>query len=163
MREVWKRQQVHEDARNMHRAKTLVPKNGKWFKRHLGGHDVVRLDRQGEVLIWCRKCSGNARQRMGPKLRKYCKPEQVGTREYGKMLKRSQVLEDGRVPAEEARNTELREKSVRGFQISLKRKVSWRTKDCGISLEKMCCRTGALPEEEGDVLREQKACMKKNS
>ena len=27
-------------------------------KRHLGGHDLVRrMGRQGEVLIWCRKCS----------------------------------------------------------------------------------------------------------
>ena len=35
----------------------------------MGGHDTVRImDRQEEVLIWCRKCSGDARQRMGPKL-----------------------------------------------------------------------------------------------
>ena len=33
-----------------------------------------------------------------------CKPEQVGTKEYGKMLKRIQVLEGGRIPAREARN-----------------------------------------------------------
>ena len=26
------------------------------------------MDRQGDVLIWCRKCSGCARQRMGPKI-----------------------------------------------------------------------------------------------
>ena len=32
------------------------------------------------------------------------KPEPMGTQEYGKMLKRIQVLEDGRVPAKEARN-----------------------------------------------------------
>ena len=31
---------------------------------------------------------------MGPKLINCCKPEQVGTEEYGKMLKRIQVLED---------------------------------------------------------------------
>ena len=29
------------------------------------GHDLVRrMDRQGEVLIWCRKFSGYARQRI---------------------------------------------------------------------------------------------------
>ena len=33
-----------------------------------------------------------------------CKPEPMGTQGYGKMLKRIQVLEDGRVPAQEARN-----------------------------------------------------------
>ena len=65
---------------------------------------VTRVDKQGEVLIWCRKCSGNARQRMGPKLMNCCKPEQVGTKEHGKMLKRIQILEDGRVPAKEAKN-----------------------------------------------------------
>ena len=78
---------------------------GKWRKRHLGGHDLVRrVDGQGEVLIWCRKCSGYARQRMGPKLMNCCRPEQVGTTEHGKMLKRIQLLEDGRVPAKEAKN-----------------------------------------------------------
>ena len=34
---------------------------------------------------------------MGPKLMNCCKPEQVGTKEIGKMLKRIQVLKDGRV------------------------------------------------------------------
>ena len=71
----------------------------------MGGHDLVRImDRQGEVLIWCRKCSGYARQRMGPKLVNCCRPEQMGTKEFGKMLKRIQTLEEGRVPAKEAKN-----------------------------------------------------------
>ena len=39
---------------------------GRLGKRHMGGHDLVRrMDRQGEVLNWCRKCSGHARRRMG--------------------------------------------------------------------------------------------------
>ena len=59
---------------------------------------------KGEILIWCRKCSGYARQRMGPKLMNCCEPEQVGTKEYGKMSKRIKVLEDGRGLAKEARN-----------------------------------------------------------
>ena len=43
---------------------------GKCGRRHLGGHDLVRrMDRQGEVLIWCRTCSGYAKQRMRPKLK----------------------------------------------------------------------------------------------
>ena len=57
---------------------------------------VRRLDSQGEVLIWCRKCSGYARQRIGPKLVNCCKLEQVGTKEDGNMLKRIQVLGQGR-------------------------------------------------------------------
>ena len=62
------------------------------------------MDRQGEALTWFRKCSGYARQRMGPKLMNCCKPEQVGTKEYGKMLKRILFLEDGWVPTKEARS-----------------------------------------------------------
>ena len=31
--------------------------------------------RQGEVLIWCRKCSGYAKRRMGPKLMNCCNGE----------------------------------------------------------------------------------------
>ena len=81
---------------------------GKWRKRHLESHDMVRImDRQGEVLIWCRKCWGYARHRMGLKLMNCCKPEQVGTKAYGKMSKRMQTLEDGRVPAKEAKNCKI--------------------------------------------------------
>ena len=70
----------------------------------LEGHDLVRrVDRQEEVLIWCMKCSGYARQRMGPTLMKCCRSEQVSTKEHGKILKRIQILEDGRVPAKEAK------------------------------------------------------------
>ena len=40
------------------------------------------MDWQGEVLIWCRRCSGYARQRMGPKLLNCCRPEQMDTKEF---------------------------------------------------------------------------------
>ena len=76
---------------------------GKWRKRHLGGHDLLRRKgKQGEILIWCRRCSGCARQRMGPKLMNCCRPQQVGTQEHGEMLKIIPILEDGRVHAKEA-------------------------------------------------------------
>ena len=39
---------------------------------------------------------------MGPTLTNCSKRELVGTKEYCKMLKRIQVVEDGRVPAKEA-------------------------------------------------------------
>ena len=52
MQEVWKRQQVHEDASVMHRAKVPVKNFGKLGKLHLRGHDVVRrMSRQGGVVI----------------------------------------------------------------------------------------------------------------
>ena len=41
---------------------------------------------------------------MGQKLMNCCKHLQVGTKEHGKMLKRIQILEDGRSPAKEAKN-----------------------------------------------------------
>ena len=44
---------------------------------------------------------------MGPKLMNCCKPEPMGTQGHGKMLKRIQVLEDGRVPAKEAQNWKI--------------------------------------------------------
>ena len=105
MHEVWKKQQVDEDARKMHRTKICVQKIKTWRRRHLGGHDLVRrMDRQGEVLKRCKKCSVYARQRMGPKLMNCCMPELVGTKDFGKMVKRIQTLEEGIVPAKEAKN-----------------------------------------------------------
>ena len=67
---------------------------------------VRRMDRQGEVLIWCRKCSGCARQRVGPNLMNCCKPKEVGTNERGKMLQRIQLLEDGAVPCQGSKKLE---------------------------------------------------------
>ena len=44
---------------------------------------------------------------MGPTLTNGCKTERVGTKEHGKMLKQTQFLEDGRVPAKEARGWKI--------------------------------------------------------
>ena len=52
---------------------------------------------------------------MGPKLMNCGRPEQMGTKEFGKTLKRIQVHEDGRVLAKRQEADGLREKSVRGF------------------------------------------------
>ena len=102
--------------------KFLSKRMEKLSRRHLGGHDLVRrMEEWCEVLKWCRKCSRYARQRMGPKLVNCCKPDQMGTKEFGKMMKRIQTLEEGSVPAKEAKNgksrenrIELRERSVGG-------------------------------------------------
>ena len=81
---------------------------GKCGKRHLGGHDLVRrVDRQGQVIIWCKKLFGLYKAEDGPKLMICCMSEQVGTKEHGKTLKRIKTLEDGRVPAKEATNWEI--------------------------------------------------------
>ena len=69
---------------------------------------VRRMDWQGDVLIWCRKCSGYARQKMGPQLMNRCKSKKVCTEEHGKMLKtKFRFLEDCRIPATEARNWKI--------------------------------------------------------
>ena len=73
-----------KDARKMYRTKISANnKSGKWGRRYLGGHDLVRrMDRQGEILMWCRKCSGDARQRMGPKVMNCCRQEQMATKVF---------------------------------------------------------------------------------
>ena len=50
---------------------------------------------------------------MGPQLLNCCRPEQVGTKEHGKMIKRIQILEDDRVPAEEARDWKIEGRKTR--------------------------------------------------
>ena len=88
-----------------------------------------------------------------------CKPEQVGTKEHGKMLKLIQVLEDGRVPAKEARNWKIERKTRRSqgkntedCGMSSKREDSWHRKAYVTRPEKKCCKT-EVPKEEGDIVR----------
>ena len=82
MREVWKRQQIHEEAKKMHRTQIFV--KHFWEIGKPITQEVTIGRKSGwtrEILIWCRKCSGFVRQRMGPTLMSCCKPEQVGTKE----------------------------------------------------------------------------------
>ena len=59
---------------------------------------VRRMDRQGDVVFWCRKCSGHAGQRMGPKIDgTFASWRKWAQKEYGKMLKRIQILDAGRI------------------------------------------------------------------
>ena len=78
---------------------------GKWRKKYLGGHDLVRrVDRQGRGSDMEKKVFGLCEAKNGTKTDEYL---QAGTDGYpwvSKMLKIIQVLEDGRVPAKEARS-----------------------------------------------------------
>ena len=131
----------------------------RWGKAHLGGHFMLRrVDRHGEALIWCRKSSGDARCRLGPKLMSRCRPEKMDTRGYGKMLKRIVKLEEGRVPDRNAKgwniegeNTRFTRKEcerlreefdIRGFMAQ---KGWW-----NIATKRMLDDRGALPEEAED-------------
>ena len=99
---------------------------------------------------------------MGPKLVNCCKPEQVGTKEHGKMLKLIQVLEYGGSwqRRQEARGLkdkreEIREKRIRGFlnkfelEGFMAQEGLW-----NLGGEKELQDGEELPKEEGDVIRE---------
>ena len=132
MYEMWNRKQIHEDARKMHRTKIPVKKFGKVGRRHLGGHDFVT---NGQTWRGAESVPDTRDKEMGPKLMNCCKPEEMGTKRFGRMLKRIQTLEEGRVPAKETKSwrievkgRELRERSIRGFWPRLKWKVWWHKK-----------------------------------
>ena len=154
--------------------KCTGPKNvsenvGQWRNAHLGDHDLVRrVDRQGEVLIWCRKCSGHARQRIRRKLVNCSKPDQVSTKEHGNMLKRIQILEDDRVLAKEANNWKIdgqrRRITRKAYQRLWKNGRFFMLKRTMIFLKKHkpLRDRGALPREEGDAIREFEAMHEEN-
>ena len=100
-----------------------------------------------------------------------CKPEQVGTKEYGKMLKRIQVLKDGRVPVNESRNWKIEGKQRRITRIEYQRLsnkfemegfVAQKKKLWNLAWEKVLQERGALPKEEGDIVREYMAMNEQN-
>ena len=102
---------------------------------------------------------------MGPELINCCMPEPMGTQGYGKMLKIIRVLEDGRVPAEEARNWRIEGQKRRITRKEYLRLLNKFEMDCFIAQkglwnlvrEKILRERGALPKEEGDAIREYKA------
>ena len=53
----------------------------------------------GETLLWCCRCSRYSRYRLGHELVNRYRPESKINKEYGRMKKRIEVLEHGRVPA----------------------------------------------------------------
>ena len=77
---------------------------------------VRRVDRQGEVLIWCRKRFGYARQRMGPKLMDCCKPKKRGTKSNGKTLKTNPDPRRAERPCQECERLENRRAKKKGYQ-----------------------------------------------
>ena len=96
---------------------------------------VKRVYRNGEGSIWCSKCSEHARQRLEVKWMNRCKLKKMETTQYGEMLRRSaQGQEEFEVGGTMAR------------------------KHCATSPRKrMLEDRGALPGENGDLLREYQA------
>ena len=99
------------------------------------------------------------------------KPEKMDTKKYGKMLKRIQVLEEGRIPAKEARNWLFegqtkgsQERNSEGRGMSLRRGVSWRRKGNGMLPERKCWKIEVPCPEEKEINRgNTRLCMKKIS
>ena len=109
-------------------------------------------------------------QRMGPKLMNCCKLEPMDTQEDGKMLKRIQVLEDGRVPAKEARNCRIEgekrritrkeyQRLLNKFEMEgfMAQRSLW-----NLAKEHILRERGELPKEEGDAVREHMATHEEN-
>ena len=98
---------------------------------------------------------------MGPKLMNCGKPEQMGTKEYGKMLKRIQTLEDGRIPAKEANNWRIEgqkrritrkeyQRLVNKFEMEgfMAQQILW-----NLAKEKTMKERCAFPKEGGNAVR----------
>ena len=78
--------------------------------------------------------------------------------EHGKMLKRIKVLEEGRLPAKEAKNWKIEGQKRRITRKEYRRLGNeFKTGGFMVAREKMLRDRGALPKEEGDILREYKA------
>ena len=107
---------------------------------------------------------------MVPTLMKRCKPEKVCTKEYGKMLKRIQVLEEVTIPVKEARNWKI-ERQKRWITRKEYGRL-WNEFETGrfmaqkrpwnVAKEKCWKTEVSLPKEDGNQLREQKAVHEEN-
>ena len=94
----------------------------------------------------------------------------MGTKEYGTMLERIKILEDGRVPAKEAEDWKIEGRKKRITRKEYKRLINdfeleglraqkglW-----NLAREKILQKRGAIPKEECDVIREYNAMHEEN-
>ena len=102
---------------------------------------------------------------MGPKMVNCCRLEQLGTKEFGKTMKRVQTLEEGRVPVKEAKKWRMEEEKRRITREEYKRLLNNFEIEClmvqkglwNLATEKTMKERGELPDEKGDVEKEIKA------
>ena len=108
--------------------------------------------------------------KMGPKLMNRCKPEKWVRKKMKICLKRILILEEERVPARNARGREIEGQKKRVIRKDYKRlreefevegfmarRGSWH-----IAKKRMLEDRGALPREDGDLLREYQAMHEEN-
>ena len=94
---------------------------------------------------------------MGPKLMNCCRPEPIGTKECGKMLKRTQVLEDGWVPAKEARSWRIEGQKRRITRKEYQRLLNKFAMEGFMAQKGLWNLAREKVLQEGDVTRECKA------
>ena len=137
----------------------------------MGGHDLVRrVDRQGEVLIRCRKCSGYARQN-GTKIDELL---QAGESGHKRALEKVETNSDPRRrpnSCKVGKNQKLKEKRKELPARSEYQRLSNEIEMGGFMAQKglwnlaretMLQDRGAMPKEEGDVIREAMAMHDEN-
>ena len=104
------------------------------------------IDRE-KFLIWCGQCEA----KNGTEINELLQAGAGGLGGWQGSF-RPRKRETGRL---KDKKEESRGKTVRGFYISLKSKVSWRKKDCGnLARENVLQDRGEWPKEERDVIRE---------
>ena len=85
---------------------------------------------------------------MGPKLVDCCKPEQMGTKEFGKMMKRIKLLEEGTVPAKETKNWRIVGEKIRITRKAYQRLLNKFEME-GLMAQKKACGTCKEENLEG--------------
>ena len=116
------------------------------------------------------KVFGIREAKMGPKLVNCCRPELMGTKEFSKMMRRIHILEEGRIPAKEAKNRKMDGEKKRITRKECKRLFNNFEMDGFLAQQglwnlvkgKIMKERGELPNEVGDAVREYKAMHEEN-
>ena len=120
LHEVRKEQSKDEDARNMRGPRWLgrdlnrTPKRRS--KAYLGAHYMVRrVDPNGESLVWCKKCSGHARCRLGPNLNTAA-GQKTRTRQITKHVENNLQTRRGKGARQKRERMEIRRGKKKGHK-----------------------------------------------
>ena len=110
----------------------------------MGGHGLVRrMDRQEEVLIWCRKCSGYV-IKMGLKLKNTGGSWNENEIRFWKR----------QIPTKEARN----------WNLERQRRITRKEEDCGLGPKTKCWKIEVHFPKKMEINRgNAQLCTKKNS
>ena len=106
---------------------------------------------------------------MRPKLMNCCKPQPMCAKGCGQMLKRLQTLENGGVPAKEAKNWRIERHKKRITRKECQRLVNKLEMEgfmaqkglWNVTRERILRERGELRKEEGDAEEITRLCMKK--